>query len=62
VLDWRKTQQTRAAVRVEIEKELDAGLPVAYDAALYQQKADAVYAHVFDSYWDDGRSIYSAAA
>jgi type I restriction enzyme R subunit len=62
VLDWRKTQQTRAAVRVEIEKELDSGLPTAYDANLFQQKADAVYAHVFDSYWDDGRSIYSAAA
>jgi len=62
VLDWRKGQRTRAAVQVEIEKELDGGLPKAYDAALFQQKADAVFAHVFDSYWDDGRSVYSAAA
>jgi type I restriction enzyme R subunit len=61
VLDWRKGQQTRAAVKVEIEKELDQGLPAAYDASLFQQKADAVFAHVFDSYWDDGRSVYSAA-
>ncbi len=61
VLDWRKGQQTRAAVRVEIEKELDGGLPPAYDAALFQQKADAVFGHIFDSYWDDGGSVYSAA-
>jgi len=62
VLDWRKGQRTRAAVQVEIEKELDGGLPPAYDASLFQQKADAVFAHVFDSYWDDGRSVYSEAA
>lgn len=62
VLDWRKGQRTRAAVQVEIEKELDVGLPPAYDASLFQQKADAVFAHVFDSYWDDGRSVYSEAA
>jgi type I restriction enzyme R subunit len=30
VLDWRKKQQTRAAVRLEIEKELDEGLPQSY--------------------------------
>jgi len=62
VLDWRKGQQTRAAVKVEIEKELDKGLPGSYDASLFQEKADAVFAHVLDSYWDDGRSIYSVAA
>jgi type I restriction enzyme R subunit len=62
VLDWRKGQQTRAAVKVEIEQELDSGLPGAYDASLFQQKADAIFAHILDSYWDDGRSIYSPAA
>lgn len=62
VLDWRKSQQTRAAVQVEIEKELDRGLPPSYDASLFQQKAAAVFAHILDSYWDDGRSIYSSAA
>jgi type I restriction enzyme R subunit len=62
VLDWRKGQQTRAAVRVEIEKELDQGLPALYDAALFQEKADAVYAHVYDSYWGDGKSVYAVAA
>jgi len=62
VLDWRKGQQTRSAVRVEIERELDDGLPGSYDASLFQEKADAVFAHIFDSYWDDGRSVYSAVA
>jgi type I restriction enzyme R subunit len=62
VLDWRKGQQTRAAVKVEIEKELDAGLPGSYGVELFQEKADAVFAHVLDSYWDDGGSVYSEAA
>jgi type I restriction enzyme, R subunit len=62
VLDWRKNQQTRAAVKVEIDTELDHGLPGAYDESLFRQKADAVFAHIFDSYWDDGRSVYSAVA
>jgi hypothetical protein len=31
-------------------------------AQLYAQKCDAVYQHVFDSYWDDGRSVYELAA
>jgi type I restriction enzyme R subunit len=62
VLDWRKGQQTRAAVKVEIEKELDAGLPGSYDALMFQEKADAVFAHVLDSYWDDGGSVYELAA
>jgi type I restriction enzyme R subunit len=62
VLDWRKGQQTRAAVKIEVEKELDRGLPVAYDASIFQQKADAVFAHILESYWDDGGNIYSHAA
>ena len=62
VLDWRKGQQTRAAVKVEIEQELDQGLPAAYDASLFQQKADAVFAHIFDSYTDTEHRIYSLAA
>lgn len=61
VLDWRKEQSTRAAVRVAVEETLDR-LPEKFTRHLYSQKCDAVYQHVFDSYWDDGRSIYSAAA
>ena len=55
VLDWRKQQGTRAAVRVAVEETLDR-LPEAFTRQLYAQKCDAVYQHVFDSYWDDGRS------
>jgi type I restriction enzyme R subunit len=59
VLDWRKQQQTRAAVQVAIADVLD-GLPPAYDKPLYEAKCEAVYLHIFDSYWDDGRSVYSS--
>ena len=58
MLDWRKEQQTRAAVQVAIRDTLD-GLPPGYDAGLYGEKCEAVYLHVFDSYWDDGRSVYT---
>jgi hypothetical protein len=37
VLDWCKGQQTPAAVKVEIEKELDEGLPGAY-AVLFRRR------------------------
>lgn len=49
VIDWRKRQQTRAAVRVCIEEWLDK-LPPAYTSELYQEKCDAVYQHVYDAY------------
>jgi len=58
VLDWRKQQQTRAAVQVAVREVLDE-LPQKYDPDLYRQKCEVVYLHVFDSYWDDGRSIYT---
>jgi type I restriction enzyme R subunit len=61
VLDWRKEQSTRAAVRVAVEETLDR-LPEKFTRQLYAQKCDAVYQHVFDSYWDDGHSAYDSAA
>ncbi len=61
VLDWRKEQSTRAAVRVAVEETLDR-LPEKFTRQLYAQKCEAVYQHVFDSYWDDGRSVYDKAA
>jgi type I restriction enzyme R subunit len=57
VLDWRKEQRTRAAVRVAVNDMLD-GLPNKYDSDLYDQKCESVYLHVFDRYWDDGGSVY----
>ena len=49
VLDWRKRQQTRAAVRLCIEEWLDK-LPPVYAPAIYQAKCEAVYQHVYDMY------------
>jgi type I restriction enzyme R subunit len=59
VLDWRKEQRSRAAVRLAVETKLDE-LPDKFDTDLYREKCDAVYQHVYDSYWDDGHSIYDA--
>jgi len=58
VLDWRKTQQTRAAVRQAIEVELDTKLPEIYTKKLYDQKCELVYQHVFESYWGKNQSVY----
>lgn len=60
VLDWRKEQQSRAAVRLAVEVKLDE-LPDRFTRELYKQKCDAVYQHVFDAYWDNGQSAYSFA-
>jgi type I restriction enzyme R subunit len=59
VLDWRKTQATRAAVRVVIEDKLD-GLPEMFIKDIYNQKCNAVYQHIFESYYGEGRSVYAA--
>jgi type I restriction enzyme R subunit len=61
VLDWRKRQQSRAEVRVTIEKLLDQGLPRIYTPELFEQKTTAVFQHVYDAYYGAGRSVYAAA-
>ncbi|GAG13972.1 unnamed protein product, partial [marine sediment metagenome] len=61
VLDWRKRQQSRAAVRLCIEETLDE-LPATYTKEIYVRKCDVVYQHVYDSYFGRGRSIYAEAA
>ena len=60
VLDWRKRQQSRAEVKVTIEKLLDKGLPGAYTPELFEQKSVAVFQHVYDAYYGPGRSVYAA--
>jgi type I restriction enzyme R subunit len=59
VLDWRKKQQTRASVRLEIEKELDSGLPKIYTQEDYQQKCQEVFQHFYDNYFGDGLSVFN---
>lgn len=51
-------QRTRADVYSTVRTLLDE-LPRAYTPELYQQKCDAVYQHVYDSYQGEGQSIYS---
>ena len=62
VLDWRKRQQSRAQVKVSIETVLDRGLPPSYSPQIYQQKSEALYQHVYDSYFGLGQSIYVSTA
>jgi type I restriction enzyme R subunit len=62
VLDWRKKQQAVASVKKEIEDELDKGLPDSYDAEMYEEKCNAVFQHIYDSYAGDSHSIYEAIA
>ncbi len=61
ILDWRKKQQSRAAVRLTIEEMLDQ-LPEAFEKPLYKQKCDLVYQHVYESYYGGGSSVYESAA
>ena len=61
VLDWRRRQQSKAAVKVAIEEILDQ-LPESYPTEVYQRKCEEVYQHVYESYSGAGRSIYTIAA
>lgn len=61
VLDWRKRQQSRAAVLLSIEEILDR-LPRTYTPEVYRRKCDAVYQHIYDSYFGRGQSIYAQVA
>lgn len=58
-VDWRKKQQTRAAVRREIEIKLEEGLPESYTDNEYEQKCEVAFQHVFDNYFGERKSVYS---
>ncbi len=61
VIDWRKSQMKRAAVRVAIKAALK-DMPEAYDEVKYEAALEAVYEHVYESYWGDGKSAYAGEA
>jgi len=61
VLDWRKQQRTRQAVRVCIEEVYDRELPNRYDKPLFDAKVETTFRHVYESYYGDGRSVYTVA-
>mgnify|MGYP005851097721 CR=1 FL=1 len=62
VLAWRERRATRAAVRVEIEKMLDIGLPKKYTTDLFEQKCGSLFQHVLEKYPDKDASVYADAS
>jgi type I restriction enzyme R subunit len=60
VLDWRKRQQSRAAVQLTVEQILDK-LPGSYPTELYMQKCELIYQHIYDAYAGVDKSIYTLA-
>lgn len=61
VLDWRKRQQSRAAVRVLIT-DMIWQLPDVYSDEMCQRKSEDIYQHVYDNYRGAGENIYAMAA
>jgi len=59
--NFRWLIQTRQ-VRAAIEETIAQGLPATYDQALFTQKWELVYQHVYDAYLGQGRSIYEHVA
>ena len=62
VLNWRNKRTSRAAVRVEIEKMLDSGLPEAYTAELFEEKCGALFRHVLEKYPESDFNVYQGGA
>jgi type I restriction enzyme R subunit len=60
VLDWRAKQQARAAVRKAIGRAFATSLPSIYSEDMQRDKCDRAYAHIYDSYFGAGRSVYAA--
>jgi type I restriction enzyme R subunit len=63
--NWREKQATRDAIKIEIKNFLwneDTGLPASYSVVEIEQKAEAVYAHIFRIYSELQPPIYAAAA
>jgi len=60
VLDWRKKQQTQAAVRKTVRDMFNAALPPSYTKEICDEAYAAVYQHIYDSYYGMGRSVYAA--
>ena len=58
-LDWRKRTQSKAEVKETVDNILDNGLPQPYTYELFDQKSEAVYQHIYDSYYGEGKSIYT---
>lgn len=58
VLDWRKFQARRAAVKSTINDYVYDGLPKSYEDTECEEKAHLVYQHIYDAYVDSEESVY----
>ena len=56
VLDWKRRQRKKPAqpYRVAVGTVLDDELPDVYGPQLFDQKADAIFDHIYASYFDNG--------
>jgi type I restriction enzyme R subunit len=61
VIEWKKKQEAKAAVKTCIKDVLDEGLPEVYDRKVYNEKCELIYQHVFDTYGPEGQSPYEVA-
>jgi type I restriction enzyme R subunit len=59
VLNWQQKSEARAKLKLLIQDALDIGLPRAYTPELYQQKCEAVFAHIEQAYPERDQSVYS---
>ncbi len=62
VLNWRQKSSARAQLRLAIEDTLDTGLPRAYTPDVYRQKCSALFEHVYESYPERDKGVYSEVA
>jgi type I restriction enzyme R subunit len=62
VLDWRKRQQSRAAVQVTIRDYVWELPESCYSDAECEVKEQALYQHVYEHYWGAGESTYQRVA
>jgi len=62
VLDWRKKQQTKAAVRQTIRRTLARDLRPLYPSDLLAEKNELIYQHIYDAYPSRSDNIYAHAA
>lgn len=60
VIEWKKKQEAKAAVKTCIKDVLDEGLPEVYDRKVYNEKCELIYQHVYDTYGSEGLSPYVA--
>ena len=59
LLDWQRKRALRAGVRLAIMDKLEE-LPEVDSPQQYEEKCSLIYDHVLNTYFGDGRSIYSA--